>query len=128
MKNIYLLFIVIFLIGTIAGYLVFDFKLDPDLKDFKELNPEDLRQRIIKERDYGISQAVMAGLYRCCISPPCSMCYMEANQWNYGKVGACACDDFIAKSEAPCPQCQKAMVKDTGQSCEFIENCEETNL
>ncbi len=101
------------LIGVFVGYLVFTYQ-NPS---FEKLNSEEMLGKIIKERDYAIGKAVMEGVYRCCINPPCTMCYMEANQWNNGKAGTCACDDLIAQGKEPCPQCKSGLCEVSGESC-----------
>jgi hypothetical protein len=106
MKNI-IIIIFILLIGGLAGYLVFSWQ-NPK---FEKLSAEEMHERIIKERDYAISKAVIVGDFRCCINPPCTMCYMEANQWNNQTAGTCACDDLIAQGKEPCPQCQGGLEK-----------------
>ena len=113
MLKIYSLFLVIFLIGVVVGYLIFTIKNS----DFEKLNQQEMYKRIIKERDYAISKAVEAGVFKCCIDPPCTMCYMEANQWNNWKAGTCACDDLIAKGKEPCPQCQAKLCGARDSSC-----------
>lgn len=85
--------------------------------DFKNLSPGEMYKRVIKERDYAISQAIARGDYKCCINPPCTMCYMEANQWNNFTAGTCACDDLIAQGKEPCPQCKKGLCKGEGSTC-----------
>lgn len=112
--------ILILFIGGSVGYFIFD-TMHPE---FDALSPEEMHERIIEERDYAIAKAVMAGDFKCCIHPPCTMCYMEANQWNNYKAGTCACDEFIARGEEPCPQCKNGLITDTGISCEFSETCE----
>lgn len=86
---------------------------------FGKLNAKEKYQRIIAERDLAIKEAKEAGDYRCCIDPPCTMCYMEANQWNNFQAGTCACDDLIAKGEEPCPQCKQGLCQDSsrGTTC-----------
>lgn len=101
MKKI-IFFISMLLLGGLAGYLFFNMH-NPA---FEKLNSEAMYQEIIKERDYAIDQAVAMGDYKCCINPPCTMCYMEANQWNNFTAGTCACDDLIAQGKDPCPQCK----------------------
>lgn len=117
-KTIPILIISIFLSsGLLAVYTQYT--------SFKNLSPDEMYKRIIKERDYAVSQAAARGDYRCCINPPCTMCYLEANEWNNQTPGTCACDDLIAQGQEPCPQCKKGLVKDTGYSCEFTgEKCE----
>lgn len=83
-------------------------------------------KRIVKERDYAIGQALARGDYRCCINPPCTMCFMEANQWNNWKAGTCACDDLIAQGKEACPQCKRGL--DGEDSCGSVEESCEVNL
>ena len=93
---------------------------------FTSLSAEEMHARIISERELAISMAQERGEYGCCISPACTMCYMEANQWNNHKAGTCACDEAIARGEKPCPQCERGLIKDTGISCEITsEKCEQ---
>ncbi|TFB08191.1 hypothetical protein E3V08_05025 [Candidatus Atribacteria bacterium MT.SAG.1] len=109
----FIITILIFLIGVIAGYLIFSVQ-NPD---FENLSPEQMYQKVIKERDYAISQAVARGDFRCCINPPCTMCYMEANQWNNFTPGTCACDDLIAQGKEPCPQCKTGLCEGLDSTC-----------
>ena len=111
----FIIAILIFLSGTVTGYLIFSVQ-NPV---FENLNPEEIHKRIIKERDYAITQTVVRGDFRCCINPPCTMCYMEANQWNNFKAGTCACDNLIAQGKEPCPQCKKVLCEGQGSSCSF---------
>lgn len=97
--------ILVSLLSGFVGYLFFNIQ-NPA---FEKLSPEAMYQRIIKERDYAIDQAIDRGEYRCCINPPCTMCYMEANQWNNFTAGTCACDDLIAQGKEFCPQCKKGL-------------------
>jgi len=107
--------ILIFSMGAVAGYLIFSVQ-NPN---FENLSPEEMYKQIIKERDYAINQAVVKGDFRCCITPPCTMCYMEANQWNNFTAGTCACDDLIAQGKEPCPQCKQGLYGEQGSSCNF---------
>ncbi len=104
MKKIFITASLFLILGAAAGYLI-----SFEIQNFKNLSPEEMYQRIISERDYAISQAIARGDYRCCINPPCTMCYMEANQWNNFTAGTCACDDLIAQGKEPCPQCKKGL-------------------
>ncbi|MFH1598517.1 MAG: hypothetical protein ABIB97_05665 [Patescibacteria group bacterium] len=116
-----LTWLTMFLIGGVIGFLILTI-MNPA---FENLGPGEMLSRIIEERDLAISKAVAAGDYGCCINPPCTMCFMEANQWNNHQAGTCACDQFIARGEKPCPQCQSGLIRDTGSSCEFTSNkCE----
>ncbi len=87
---------------------------------FKNLNSKILHQNIIEQRDYGIQLAVENGDYQCCITPPCTMCYMEGNQWNNQTAGTCACDQLIAQGKEACPQCQNGNCGlETEGTCNF---------
>lgn len=107
-----------FLIGILMGYLIFSIQ-NPS---FEKLSPEGMYQRIIEQRDYAIDQAIEAEVFRCCIDPPCTMCYMEANQWNNHTPGTCACDDLIAQDIEPCPQCKKGPCDDSDTTCSLKES------
>jgi len=107
----FLLIIVVFVfcfMGVGAGYLISSYQ-NPD---FFELSPEQMLQRITTQRVFAIEQAVKRGDYRCCISPACTMCFMEGNEWNNGVAGTCACDDLIAQGKEPCPQCKRGIGAD----------------
>ena len=103
--------------GGLAGYSVF-YAQNPA---FKNLDTEAMYNRIIKERDYAINKARMDGNYRCCIDPPCTMCYMEANKWNNAMAGTCACDDLIAEGKEPCPQCKRGLGETHGEDNAFCD-------
>ncbi|MBU2591875.1 hypothetical protein KKD61_00230 [Patescibacteria group bacterium] len=111
-KKVFLLLLLAF----IAGGLIFSQISSKD--DFESLDSQAMYQKIISERDLAIQKAVESGDYRCCIYPPCTMCYMEANQWNNFKAGTCACDQLIAQRKEPCPQCKKGLCsKDENGAC-----------
>jgi len=95
-------------IGGGVSYFIAKNSISP----FGSLSKEGMHQRIIEERDLAIQKAVESGDYRCCITPPCTMCYMEANQWNNNKAGTCACDDLIAQGKEPCPQCKQGLCEE----------------
>ncbi len=124
MRKIISIILISLLGGGLASYLLFSLQ-NPA---FNKLTPSEMYQRIISERDYAIAKAKEKGDYKCCINPPCTMCYMEANEWNNFTAGTCACDDLISQGKEPCPQCKKGIIKDikdTGFSCEFTnEKCE----
>jgi hypothetical protein len=99
--------ILLLLIGGLTSYLVF--QIQTASLDFARLSPSEKHQRVIEERDMAIQEGIEEGVYECCIEPPCTMCYMEANQWNNFQVGTCACDELIAEGEEPCPQCERGL-------------------
>lgn len=99
-----ILIILILAAGLLGSYYFF-----VQQNNFKNLTVGEMRERIIKERDVAIQNAVRDGNYRCCVDPPCTMCFMEANQWNNQTAGTCACDDLIAEGKEPCPQCGRSI-------------------
>ncbi|HDQ22507.1 MAG TPA: hypothetical protein ENN28_00870 [Candidatus Uhrbacteria bacterium] len=80
-----------------------------DNPDFDKLSLEQMWEQITNQRQLAIAKARQNGDYKCCIDPPCTMCFDSASQWNYGQTGKCFCDEFIARGEEPCPQCQKGI-------------------
>lgn len=69
---------------------------------------EQRRTRVLDELSSAIRGAEEIGKYRCCIEPPCTMCYLGEWIW---KDGSCYCDDMIVKGEFDkvCPQCKKGI-------------------
>lgn len=76
---------------------------------FENLSRKEMVKRVIVERDMAIEKATGEGVYKCCIHPACTMCFMEANKWNNFETGTCACDDLIAEGKEPCPQCKNGL-------------------
>ncbi len=105
MKKIIIAILLLFM-GGFASFLFFRYQKTPN---FNELSSNEKWQRIIQERDEAIAEVVREGVYKCCIEPPCTMCYMEANQWNHYQAGTCACDDLIVQGKEPCPQCERGL-------------------
>lgn len=66
------------------------------------------REQILEDIDEGIQMEIENGNYRCCIDPPCDMCYLGHWIWD---DGSCKCDDMIANGEfdSVCPQCKKGI-------------------
>jgi hypothetical protein len=99
--TIFIVFIFGFAFGTIFYFLVFSpFNLTP------------LEKMPAKINDYlriAIEKAERAGVYNCCVEPPCTMCFLEGNLWNNQKAGRCNCADFVRQGKQPCPQCKKIL-------------------
>ena len=110
MKKV-IMVILLLLIGGLGGFLFLRTQVTPS---FNKLSSGEKWQRIIQERDEAIKGAVRDGVYKCCIEPPCTMCYMEANQWNNYQAGTCACDELIAEGKEPCPQCERGLCQGKG--------------
>lgn len=104
MKKI-VLFLLVIIVSFSLAYLFFNITS----VDFIDLSPEQMHQKIIAQREIAIAKAEELGDYKCCIQPACTMCYDSANKWNYDQAGKCFCDEFIARGEEPCPQCEKGL-------------------
>ena len=112
------------LVGIGAGVVMTLLTSPGNAMDYHSMEPGELHSFVVEARDHGIHEAHERGDFRCCIDPPCTMCYMEANPWNYFEAGTCACDDLIAKGEEPCPQCADALKCDSkNEGEELSESC-----
>ena len=89
---------------------------------FESLSASEMYQTIISQKDHAIQKAKAEGDYHYCIEPPCTMCYMEANEWNNQTAGTCACDDLIAQGQEPCPQCKGGLCSGEQESVCAVEN------
>ena len=80
-------------------------------------NPTD---RAIKNLYRAIEKAEEKGDYKCCIDPPCTMCFL--GKWKFEK-GTCFCDDAIreGRTEDVCPECKKGLEQGL---CKSSESCE----
>lgn len=95
----------------------------------EEETSESLLEKVNEQIISGIKKATAEGKYKCCINPGCTMCFLEANEWNNHQAGTCACDDLIAQGKDPCPQCKRGLIQDTGVSCEITsESCDENKV
>ncbi len=103
---------------TIFLFILVLVSLGLGLLSQSKLDPLEQQVKIVALRDEAIQRAVNRGDYHCCINPPCTMCYMEANPWNNHTPGTCACDDLIAQGKQACPQCQNALCQsEANPSC-----------
>ena len=109
--------LLVFIFLLMTGFLGF-LTAKQERASFENLSSQEMYQKNISQRDFAIQKAIKAGNYKCCIKPPCTMCYMEANQWNNQKAGTCACDDLIAQGKDPCPQCERGLCSQE-DSCSF---------
>lgn len=110
-----------FFTGIIVTTAVLSFV--QDRSSFSKLSSDEMYRRLISERNFAINKAVESGIYECCITPPCTMCYWEANPWNNQTAGTCACDDLIALGKEPCPQCVKGLCEKSAEgTCEVGED------
>ncbi|MFH0874844.1 MAG: hypothetical protein V1859_02815 [archaeon] len=97
MKKIFLFFFLLFLISPLI------------LTEYKrEFTSGDRREKVLSELSLLIKEAESEGKYKCCIEPPCTMCYLGNWLW---EDGSCYCDDMIAKGEYDkvCPECKKGL-------------------
>ena len=80
------------------------------------------REVVITGMMAAIDQEILEGDYKCCIDPPCTMCFLGHWLWD---DGICRCDDMIAKGELDkvCPQCVRGIEEGQCKSTQK-ENCE----
>jgi len=73
------------------------------------------RERVLSQLYLAIEDAEKMGKYKCCIEPPCTMCYLGDWVWEDGN---CDCDGKIAMGEwdKVCPQCKKGIKEGKCQS------------
>ena len=81
---------------------------------FSSMNYND-PDKVIGILEKGIHTAQLNGQYRCCLSPPCKMCYL--GNWKFDK-GTCYCDDAILEGryEDVCPECAIGLENNTCSS------------
>jgi hypothetical protein len=114
MKSVVILSTLLFF--SLGGLFLLGFKWHQS--QFVNLSEAEKHQTIIAQRDLAIQKAIAGGDYHCCITPPCTMCYMEANRWNDFEAGTCGCDKLIAEGEEPCPQCGREFCEDSKEAVE----------
>jgi len=75
---------------------------------FQKEDFEQKRIRVLNELSLAVEEAKVQGKYKCCIDPPCTMCYLGNWIW---KDGSCYCDDMIIKGEFDkvCPECKRGI-------------------
>jgi len=69
---------------------------------------EENREKVLSQLYLAIEDAEETGKYKCCIEPPCTMCYLGDWIW---ENGTCDCDEKIAMGEwdEVCPQCKRGI-------------------
>jgi len=100
MKKLFLISSFIFII---IASLLFIFTIVPKQENF------DTKREILLNQLYENIEGVKEmGKYKCCIEPPCTMCYLGDWIWD---DGSCYCDDMIKNGESDkvCPQCKKGI-------------------
>lgn len=92
------------------------------VNSFRFKSFEQKRKEVLSEIDLSIEQAKREGKYKCCIEPPCKMCFL--GNWIWGD-GTCDCDSMIlnGKMDKVCPECIKGIkegkcISTTGEICE----------
>lgn len=116
--------VVILLIGGFIGYFVaMEAKVDFESKSF-----EQQRVEILSKIDIAIEKAKEDNRYKCCIEPPCKMCFLGYWIW---KDGSCYCDDMIKENKLNfvCPECLRGIKEGRCKSeigtCQIIMNSSE---
>ncbi len=98
MKN--KIIILVLIIGSVASAVIL-FKVPNKNIDID-------REQVLGQLYLAIEKAKEDGNYKCCIEPPCTMCYMDNWIW---EGGICECDEMIAKRDwdKVCPQCVRGI-------------------
>jgi hypothetical protein len=101
MKFKLIIFILIILVAAGIGVFFIGTKENED-------NSEKNREKVLSQLYLAIEDAEKMGKYKCCLEPPCTMCYLGDWIW---KDGTCDCDGMIAMNEwdKVCPQCVKGL-------------------
>lgn len=78
------------------------------------------REKVLSKLYLVIEDAKKIGKYKCCIEPPCTMCYLGNWIW---QDGTCDCDRLMARGEwdKVCPQCKKGI--EQGKCKSEIDPC-----
>lgn len=97
MKRIFVLLVFV-VIGSFVILTIFP----------RQDNFEAKRENLLTKLYENIEDAKEIGRYKCCIEPPCTMCYLGNWIW---KDGSCYCDEMILKGELDkvCPQCKRGI-------------------
>ncbi len=88
---------------------------------------EQTRTKILNELQLAIEDAVFQEKYKCCINPPCTMCYLGNWIW---KNGSCYCENMIKENKLNfvCPECLRGIkegrCKSGIGSCQIINSSE----
>jgi len=95
MKKKLIVFAVVILLLSISFFTV---------QIINENNFEVKREKLLSSLYSNIKEAERLGKYRCCIEPPCTMCYLGDWVW---EDGTCDCDAMIKSGEwgKVCPKC-----------------------
>lgn len=115
----------LFLVGISLGYSIL-----PQNTEFKAKSFEGKRNEILSEMDLTLTEATESGKYRCCIDPPCKMCFLGNWVWD---DGTCDCDGMIVeeKWDKVCPECKAGIkegrclsTKTMNRTCPVVKNGE----
>jgi hypothetical protein len=104
MKKIFI-FSIIFILGFVLSAGIYFLVFPP----FDLLSLEKMPAKINNYLHLAIKKSEKAGIYNCCVDPPCTMCFLEGNTWNNPKAGRCNCAEFVRQGKEPCPQCKKIL-------------------
>jgi len=98
-KLIIFALVVLIIVGAVVLY---------SLTNTNESNFEKNREKVLSQIYSAIEDAKEIGKYKCCIEPPCTMCYLGDWIW---EDGTCDCDRMMAigESNKVCPQCLKGV-------------------
>ncbi len=95
--------VLLFLVGISLGSSIL-----PQDSRFEAKNFEGKRNEILSEMDLTLKEATESGKYKCCIDPPCKMCFLGNWIWD---DGTCDCDTLIIEGDFDrvCPECKSGI-------------------
>jgi hypothetical protein len=115
-------FLIILVVLAISIIIVFNSSITFQKEDF-----EQKRVRVLNELSLAIEEAKAQRKYKCCINPPCTMCFLGHWIW---KDGSCYCDDMIKENKLNfvCPECLRGIKEGRCESkigtCQIINSSE----
>jgi hypothetical protein len=91
------------------------------IKDYSRTESfEQARSGILTDINDLLEKAEESGEYKCCIEPPCKMCFL--GNWIF-ESGKCDCDRFIAQGDLDnvCPECRHGI--EQGECQSTLDTC-----
>lgn len=110
------------LIVAVAILLIVLVLIKMQTNSFGSKSLEEKRSEILSEIGTTLKEATESGKYKCCIEPPCKMCFLGNWLW---EDGTCDCDTMIAqgKWDKVCPECKRGIKEGRCSSIETNRTC-----
>lgn len=115
MKKLKFIILFLVIIVIVVGYVL--------TKDYLEAKSfDEKKEDIVSEINNMLEEATLTGDYRCCIEPPCKMCFLGNWIWENGR---CDCDTEMAQNnwDNVCPECKKGVEEGKCNSSKTTGTC-----